>query len=157
MAESDQDNCLEVLLYIVSAVRGSILISVRESKQRKVNRCLITMLGAAVKRAQDLGDVSSLIQSIVSDCYTEPPNSYHVTPAVLFCCSSRKGKQQVSNGVGQVIAPQHCWILAELFPRALKGYHLHSHGVSRRGGPSLVPPGPQRTPSRGGDGPRLVR
>ena len=42
MAESDQDNFLQVLLYIASAVRGNILISVRESKRRKVNRCLIT-------------------------------------------------------------------------------------------------------------------
>ena len=42
MAESDQDNFLQVLLYIASAVRGNILISVRESKQRKVNRCPIT-------------------------------------------------------------------------------------------------------------------
>ena len=35
MPESDQDNFLQVLLYIASAVRGNILISVRESKQQK--------------------------------------------------------------------------------------------------------------------------
>ncbi|CAN0456969.1 unnamed protein product, partial [Ascophyllum nodosum] len=55
---------------------------------------------------------------------------------------------RVSNGVGQVIAPQHCWILEESF----------SHGLSRDitcivtvyadGGTFTVPPGPQRTPSR---------
>ncbi|CAN0456949.1 unnamed protein product, partial [Ascophyllum nodosum] len=59
-------------------------------------------------------------------------------------------------------------VLAKLsHPNIIGFWESFSHGFSRDiicivmvyadgGEPSLVPPGPQRTPSRGGDGPRLV-